>query len=146
MSPSLKALPIGELPSIIRSLSLLTTIIESTFAFKLFNPSTEYAILFLPSKPNGRVTIATTRAPASRAILAMTGEARVPVPPPIPAAMNTMFAPLTISLISSELASAAIFPISGSPPAPRPPVISAPSTKRLCAFEVANVCLSVFAT
>ena len=37
----------------------------------------------------------------------MTGAAPVPVPPPSPAVMNTMSAPLTISSISSWCASAA---------------------------------------
>ncbi|MPN16426.1 hypothetical protein SDC9_163766 [bioreactor metagenome] len=146
LSPSPKALPIGLLPSIISNLSLLTTIIASTLAFKLFKPSTERAIRFLPSKANGLVTIATTNAPASFAMRAITGDAPVPVPPPIPAAIKTMLASLTISLISSALASAAFLPISGSPPAPSPPVISAPRTKRFLALLVERVCLSVFAT
>ena len=84
----------------------------------------ELTTLFLPSKVNGRVTIAITKAPASRAIRATTGAAPVPVPPPIPAATKTILASLTISLISSVLASAAFSPTSGSPPAPKPPVIS----------------------
>ena len=95
---------------------------------------------------NGRVTIATTSAPASFAIRATTGAAPVPVPPPMPAATNTIFAPLTISLMSSALASAACSPISGTPPAPRPPVISGPKTILFKAFEVERACLSVFAT
>jgi hypothetical protein len=41
------------------------------------------------------------------AISAMTGAPPVPVPPPSPAVMNTMSAPLTISSISSSWASAA---------------------------------------
>ena len=35
-----------------------------------------------PSKPNGRVTTPTVNAPISLAILATTGAAPVPVPPP----------------------------------------------------------------
>ncbi len=112
--------------------------IESTASFSSFNPSTELAILFLPSKENGRVTIATVKAPSSRAIRATTGAAPVPVPPPIPAAMNTMLAPLTMARISSMLASAAAFPTLGSPPAPKPPVSSSPRTRRLRALLVAK--------
>ena len=107
LSLSPKASPIGASPEVTNKLSLLTTIIESTLDFKLFKPSTEKAILLCPSKENGRVTIATTKAPASFAIRAITGEAPVPVPPPIPAAIKTILASFTISLISSALASAA---------------------------------------
>ena len=128
------------------NLSLLTTIIESTFSFNLFKPEMELTTLFLPSKVNGRVTMAITKAPASRAIRATTGAAPVPVPPPIPAAIKTIFAPLTISLMSSTLASAAFSPISGSPPAPKPPVISWPRIKRWRALLVDKACLSVLAT
>ena len=51
--------------------------------------------------------------PALRAISAMTGAAPVPVPPPSPAVMNTMSAPLIISSISSRCDSAAVRPTSG---------------------------------
>ena len=50
----------------------------------------------------------------------MTGEAPVPVPPPMPAVMNTMSAPVSASSSWSRLISAARSPIIGSPPAPRP--------------------------
>ncbi len=48
----------------------------------------------LPSKAKGLVTTATVRMPSSRAISATTGAAPVPVPPPMPAVMNSMSAPL----------------------------------------------------
>ena len=76
----------------------------------------------------------------------MTGAAPVPVPPPIPAAMKTILASLTISLISSALASAACSPISGIPPAPKPPVISGPRTSLCSDLLVERACLSVLAT
>ena len=136
----------AELPEVIKSLSLLTTMMASTFSLSLFKPAMELTTLFLPSKVNGRVTIAITNAPASRAIRATTGAAPVPVPPPIPAATKTMFASLTISRISSALASAAFSPISGSPPAPKPPVISWPKIKRWRDLLVLKACLSVLAT
>ena len=110
----------------------------STASFNSFKPSTEFAILFLPSKVNGRVTIATVRAPLSLAARAITGAAPVPVPPPIPAAIKTRFAPVTILLISSMLASAAFLPTLGSPPAPKPPVICSPRTIRFGALDVAK--------
>ena len=106
----------------------------------------ELTTRFLPSKVNGLVTIAITNAPASLAILAITGAAPVPVPPPIPAATKTMLASLTISLIVSALASAAFSPISGSPPAPKPPVIDSPKMILFVALLVERACLSVLAT
>ena len=80
----------------------------------------------VPSKSNGLVTTPTVSAPAARACLAMTGEAPVPVPPPMPAVMKTMSAPRTISASVSALSSAARSPISGRPPAPSPLVSLSP--------------------
>ncbi len=54
-----------------------------------------------PSNPNGLETIPTVSAPSSRAIRATTGAPPVPVPPPSPAVMNTMSAPLSIALMRS---------------------------------------------
>ncbi len=66
--------------------------------------------------------------PKSLAIRAITGAAPVPVPPPIPAVINTIRVPSFISLsIKSALSSAALLAISGLLPAPRPPVVCAPS-------------------
>ena len=66
----------------------------------------------------------------SRAALAMTGAAPVPVPPPMPAAMKHMCAPSSARSISSSVSSAAARPISGREPAPRPWVILRPSWMR----------------
>ena len=52
----------------------------------------------LPSISNGRVTTATVRMPSSLASCATTGAAPVPVPPPMPAVMNSMSAPSIISI------------------------------------------------
>jgi hypothetical protein len=46
-----------------------------------------------PSNWNGLVTTPTVNMPISRAIRATTGAAPVPVPPPMPAVTNTMWAP-----------------------------------------------------
>ena len=46
-----------------------------------------------PSKANGRVAKTTTKAPASRAMRAITGAAPEPVPPPRPTQRKTMFRP-----------------------------------------------------
>ena len=45
-----------------------------------------------PSISKGRVTTATVRMPSSLASCATTGAAPVPVPPPMPAVMNSMSA------------------------------------------------------
>jgi hypothetical protein len=55
----------------------------------------------VPSNRNGLVTTPTVRMPLSRAALAITGAAPVPVPPPMPAAMNTMLQPSSARSISS---------------------------------------------
>jgi len=75
-----------------------------------------------PSKWKGRVTTATTSAPASFAILARIGEAPVPVPPPMPAVMKTMSVPSKRTRASSWDSSAAFSPTSGLAPAPSPRV------------------------
>ena len=56
------------------------------------------------------------------AMSAMTGAAPVPVPPPMPAVMNSMSAPSIISAMRSRSSIAASRPISGFAPAPRPRV------------------------
>ena len=75
----------------------------------------------------GFVTTAIVKIPNSLAILATTGAAPVPVPPPIPAVINTISAPSNASVISCWASSAAFSPTEGSPPAPRPAVDFAPN-------------------
>ena len=59
----------------------------------------------------------------SLAILAIIGAAPVPVPPPIPAVINTIFVLASnICEISSKLSTADCSPISGFAPAPSPSV------------------------
>src|SRR4030095_371829 len=50
-----------------------------------------------PSKEKGRVTTPIVSAPRFFAISATTGAPPVPVPPPLPAVMKTMSAPLSVS-------------------------------------------------
>ena len=71
---------------------------ESTFWRSSSMPCSAWVMRRRPSKPKGLVTTPTVRMPASRAISATTGAAPVPVPPPMPAVMNTM------SVVSSALA------------------------------------------
>ena len=99
-----------------------------------------------PSKANGLVTTPTVRMPCSRRARAMTGAAPVPVPPPMPAVMNTMCEPISCSMISSSDSSAPARPMSGCAPAPNPSVTCTPSWMRRSALDWANACASVFAT
>jgi hypothetical protein len=68
--------------------------------------------------------------PISLATRAITGAAPVPVPPPMPAVMNSMCAPSMAVRMSSTASSAASRPFSGLLPAPRP---VPPSWMVLCA-------------
>ena len=69
----------------------------------------------------------------------------MPVPPPIPAATNTISAPSTTARSSSRDSIADLLPISGSEPAPRPFVSSLPSIMRQLASESSRWAMSVFA-
>ncbi len=126
-STSAKA-PVNEvcLPTKLRSFWLGMMIKVSTDSFSSFIPVSACAMRFLPSKAKGLVTTPTVSAPTSRAILEMMGAAPVPVPPPMPAVMNTMSAPSSISRMWSSLSSAALRPVSGLDPAPRPLVSVTP--------------------
>ena len=90
------------------------------------------------------VTIPTVRISISFAMRAMTGAAPVPVPPPIPAVMNTILVPsFNCSLISSILSSAASRARSGRLPAPSPCVMLRPSCSFTGTGDSANAWLSV---
>ena len=115
----------------------------STYFLSSAMPFSAFSILFLFSKAKGLVTIPTVRMPSSLAICAITGAAPVPVPPPIPAVINTRSAPFKTSVIEVLLSSADFLPTSGIPPAPFPPVNLSPICKRFGAFEIKSACLSV---
>ena len=91
-----------------RSRSLGMTIKVSTCSASRAMPSSACRSRLRPSKPKGLVTIPTVRAPHSLATSARIGAAPVPVPPPMPAAMNTRSAPAKDSC-SSALDSSAAF-------------------------------------
>ena len=128
-----------------RSLSFGITISASTLSRSCSIPRLACLMRRRPSKVNGSVTTATTSAPVSFAIPAMTGAAPVPVPPPIPAAMKTMSAPSTTERSSSRDSIADLQPISGSDPAPSPFVSSLPRIMRHEASESSRCAMSVFA-
>ena len=91
----------------VSSRSFGMTIRVSTFSFSFWMPCSACTERRRPSKANGRVTTPMVSAPRFLAISAMTGAPPVPVPPPLPAVMNTMSAPLSTSSISSRCSSAA---------------------------------------
>ena len=99
----------------------------------------------LPSNVKGRVTTATVRMPSCFAMSAMIGAAPVPVPPPMPAVMNSMSEPAISSPMRSRSSIAASRPISGFAPAPRPRVSAVPSWSCVRAFERLSACASVLA-
>jgi hypothetical protein len=85
----------------------------------------------------------TTMAPWSFAIWATTGADPVPVPPPIPAVTKTRSADsMRLSRVGRAI-SAARFPMSGYPPAPRPFVRDFPMRTRFPAWTMSRCCLSV---
>ena len=90
--------------------------------------------------------MATVKMPISFAAFAITGAAPVPVPPPIPAAINNISFPRIISFMMSILSSAALLPIFGSPPAPKPFAVFWPKIILFGVFDKESACLSVFAT
>jgi len=76
-------------------LSLETHITKSTICLSSLSPFFAISARRVPSALNGKVTTAIINAPAVLAAFAITGVAPVPVPPPRPAARNTMSAPAT---------------------------------------------------
>ena len=77
------------------------TISVSTSRASSSTPRSAWSPRRAPSNENGFVTMPTVSAPTSRAMRATTGAAPVPVPPPEPAAMNTMSEPFRWLLIWS---------------------------------------------
>ena len=108
---------------------------ESTYCPNSLMPCVATRSRLPPSKANGLVTTATVRMPISLAISAMTGAAPVPVPPPMPAVMNTMSAPSMAPTRLSRSSMAALRPMSGLVPAPRPLVMLLP----MCNFNWARL-------
>ncbi len=133
------------LPSTLSSFSFGIVISESTCCCSSIRPSSAIAARFLPSNLNGRVTTATVRMPSSLATSATIGAAPVPVPPPMPAVMNTMSAPASTSAMRSRSSSAAWRPISGFAPAPRPLVMPEPSCSTVREEMSESACASVLA-
>ena len=132
-----------RLSTISRRRSLGITIRVSTAFFRFSIPSRALFIRCFASKRKGFVTTPTVRIPISLAILAITGAAPVPVPPPIPQVTNTISAPFMACASSSWLSSAAFSPISGFAPAPSPFVSFSPICMAVGALQNWSACLSV---
>ena len=135
----------ASLPSTSKSFSFGMVISESTCSDNSAMPFSAIEDRFLPSKGNGFVTTATVRMPISFATSATIGVAPVPVPPPIPAVMNTISAPDRTSAISSLSSIAACLPISGFAPAPNPLVILLPNCKIVLVLRLFSAWASVLA-
>ena len=96
-------------------------IIESTSFSRAAKPTLAFRVRSSPSQPKGTVTMPMVRMPWLRHILATSGAAPVPVPPPMPAVINTILVlPSIMARISSSLSMAASLPRSGTAPAPKP--------------------------
>src|SRR3989337_2273214 len=133
------------LPKTGSNLLLGIVINESTLAVNFLIPSSAINILLRPSTIKGFVTTATVKIPNSLAISAKIGVDPVPVPPPIPAVKKTMSVHAKISRIISRFSSAALRPMSGLAPAPRPLVSSSPNCNNTLARELRKACKSVLA-
>ena len=143
-SPMRNASRIGNFLSIVSiSRWFGTTITESAASRSSSRPSSATVERRCPSKSNGRVTTAIVSAPRSFACEAMSGAAPVPVPPPIPAVMKTMFAFSTIVCRSSLSSSAAFRPTSGLAPDPKPSVVLRPIVICVAPRQVNSACWSV---
>ena len=114
------------LSMISRSCWLGSTISVSATSMSLAIPSSAISIFRSSSKWKGLVTTPTVRAPISLATEPTTGAAPVPVPPPMPAVMNTISEPCSSSNSLSLSSRAAFSPTSGSAPAPSPLVRASP--------------------
>src|SRR3989454_3741773 len=132
------------LPTTASSRSFGTTTMVSTCLRISAIPMSAWRIRLRPSNRNGLVTMPMVRAPRSRAICEMMGDAPVPVPPPMPHVTNTRSAPCRPCSTSSRFSSMAWRPISGRAPAPRPRVSFFPICTFTSALLLSNACASVF--
>src|SRR5450759_4034590 len=119
------------------------TMSASTWLRSDLMPSSAVSLRTRPSNANGRVTTPMVSAPDSLASSATMAAEPVPVPPPIPAVMNTMSESWTTAESSVLLSSAASRPRVQSPPAPRPRVILLPIWTLTSAWQRSRACLSV---
>ena len=131
-------------PKAVINLSFGIIISESTCSFNCSRPACA-TWTRLPSYANGRVTTATVKIPSDLAISATTGAEPVPVPPPMPVVIKSMFAPRMASSMASLSSWAAARPISGLAPAPKPRVRFVPNWILFAAWFFAKDCASVLA-
>src|SRR5436305_2358499 len=132
------------LPTTARRRSFGTTTMVSTCLRISAIPMSAWRIRLRPSNRNGLVTIPIVRAPMSRAICAMIGEAPVPVAPRMPQVTKTMSELWRECSTSSRFSSIACRPISGRAPAPSPRVSFFPICTFTSALLLSRACASVF--
>src|SRR6059036_3114389 len=120
------------------------TMVVSLNLRSLSRPASAFSIRMRPSDLNGIVTTPIVRAPSSLATRATYCAEPVPVPPPMPAVMNTTWEPRRKSRISSSFSWAACSPTSGSAPAPRPFVSRFPMRIFFGAWTDSRCLASVF--
>ena len=121
-----------------------TTITVSKCFLNSSRPSIALLILFGPSYEKGNVVTPTVKMFNSLAALAITCDAPVPVPPPMPDVIKTIFAPCIKLVISFIDSSAAAWPISCLAPAPSPFVKFMPIWIFAWALLIFKSCASVF--
>mmetsp|Transcript_2988 Transcript_2988/g.6762 ORF Transcript_2988/g.6762 Transcript_2988/m.6762 type:complete len:287 (-) Transcript_2988:333-1193(-) len=126
-----------------RSLSFGTMMSASTSSLRRAMLSSACLVRRRPSKLKGVVTMPIVSAPSAREIFATTGADPLPVPPPMPAAMNVKSDPARLSAMSASLSCAANSPSSGSPPVPSPRVTRSPTCRRVGAMLILRACASV---
>ena len=116
----------------------------STLRLISSTPSRAWSIFLSPSQRKGMVTMPTVRMSISLVMRAMVGAAPVPVPPPMPAVMNTILVPsFSIFLTSSMLSSVASLALLGRFPAPSP---SCPSCSLMGTGDSSSALRSVLHT
>ena len=109
-----------------RTFWLGTTTRVSTLVLSFLIPSSATAWRLVPSNEKGLVTTATVKIPFCLARPAIIGAAPVQVPPPMPPVIKTISAPSSNSSMRCLDSSAALVPVLGSDPLPRPRVSFSP--------------------
>jgi len=97
------------------------------FDLKNVNPTAVVSVKLVSESGVGTIAAGVAKAKADLILISGSEGAPVPVPPPIPAVRKTISAPCSKLANSLVLSSAALSPITGSPPAPNPRVDFGPS-------------------
>ena len=139
-----KAVLSGRFPATCLSFVLSIKTTESQVSQRAIIAFLAYSRLS-DSISKGIVRQAIVSAPMECEISATTGTEPVPVPPPRPATIKTIFASPSSSCISFALSRAHSAPTSGNPPHPLPLLRSFPMSNNLSAFWRIRWLISEFA-